>query len=68
MVAAVEALANARIRLTLAERRYQTGVGAIIELGDAQLAFTNAAAQEVGARFTVATTRAQLLKAIGGTG
>ena len=68
LVAAVEALANARIRLNLAERRYQTGVGSAIELGDAQVALTNAAAQEVGARFNIATARAQLLKAIGESG
>jgi outer membrane protein TolC len=58
-----EALENARSRLRLAERRYQTGVGDVIELGDAQLAFTNAAAQEVGARFNVSIARAQRVKA-----
>jgi outer membrane protein len=65
LVAATEALDNARIRLRLAERRYETGVGDIIELGDAQLALTSAASQEVAARFTVSIARAQLLKAIG---
>jgi len=68
LIAAGEALENARIRLRLAERRYQTGVGDVIELGDAQLALTNAAAQEVTARFNVAIGRAQLIKAVGGTG
>ncbi len=68
LVAAGEALENARLRLKLAERRYQTGVGDVIELGDAQVALTNAAAQEVSARFNVAIARAQLIKAIGGTG
>jgi outer membrane protein len=63
--AAEEALTNARIRLRLAERRYQTGVGSVIELSDAQVAATAAAAQEVGARFNLAIARAQLLKAIG---
>jgi outer membrane protein len=67
LVAAGEALENARIRLRLAERRYQTGVGDVIELGDAQVALTNAAAQEVGARFNVSVARAQLLKALGET-
>src|SRR5262249_2651286 len=43
--AADEALTNARERLRLAEGRYQTGVGNIIELGDAQVAVTSAAAQ-----------------------
>jgi outer membrane protein len=66
LVAAGEALDNARLRLRLAERRYQTGVGDVIELGDAQLAMTNAAAQEVTAHFNVAIGRAQLLKALGG--
>src|SRR5262249_33071841 len=47
--AAEEALTNARERLRLAEGRYQTGVGNIIELGDAQVALTNAAAQKVQA-------------------
>jgi len=68
LVAAGEALENARIRLRLAERRYQTGIGDVIELGDAQLAFTNAAAQEVTARFNVSIGRAQLIKAAGGPG
>src|SRR5262252_102149 len=66
LVAAEQALDNARIRLRLAERRYQTGVGDVIELGDAQVALTNAAAQEVGARFNVSIGRAQLIKAVGG--
>jgi outer membrane protein len=67
VVAAEEALENARVRLRLAERRYQTGVGSVIELGDAQVALTNAAAQEVVARSNVEIARALLIKAIGGT-
>ncbi len=66
LVASEQALENARVRLHLAERRYQTGVGDVIELGDAQLALTNAAAQEVTARFNVSIGRAQLIKAVGG--
>jgi outer membrane protein len=65
VVAAGEALVNARERLRLAEGRYQAGVGNIIELGDAQVALTNAAAQKVQADYNVSTARAQLLKAIG---
>ena len=65
LVAANEALTNARLRLRLAERRYETGVGSVIELSDAQVAATKAAAQEVVARFTEAIARAMLLKAIG---
>ncbi|MBL8957842.1 MAG: TolC family protein [Myxococcaceae bacterium] len=60
-----EALQAARERLKLAEGRYETGVGNIIELGDAQLALTNAAAQQVRADFNVSTARAQLLRTLG---
>jgi len=60
-----DALANTRDRLRLAEGRYQTGVGNIIELGDAQVAATAAAAQSVQAQYQVFTARAQLLKALG---
>ena len=63
--AAQDALANTRDRLRLAEGRYQTGVGNIIELGDAQVAATAAAAQFVQAQYQVFTARAQLLKALG---
>ena len=60
-----EALVNAREQLRLAEGRYQSGVGSIIELGDAQIAATSAAAQVVQADFNLATARAQLLTALG---
>ena len=63
--AAGEALRNARERLKLAEGRYQQGIGSIIELGDAQVALTTAAAQSVQADYRVATARAQLAKALG---
>ena len=63
--AANEALVNAREQLRLAEGRYQAGVGSIIELGDSQVAATNAAAQEVQADFNLSTARAQLLSALG---
>ncbi|HZS36906.1 MAG TPA: TolC family protein [Polyangia bacterium] len=63
--ASAEALFNARERLRLAEGRYQAGVGSVIELGDAQVALTNAAAQRVQAEYNLATARAQLLKALG---
>ncbi len=46
-----DALANTRDRLRLAEGRYTTGVGSIIELGDAQVALTTAAAQRVSAQY-----------------
>jgi outer membrane protein len=60
-----EALANARARLGLAEGRYEAGVGNAIELGDAQLALTSAAAQRVQSDYTLAIARAQLLSALG---
>jgi outer membrane protein len=62
--AAAEALVNARERLRLAEGRYQIGAGSIIELGDAQVALTSAAAQKVQADYTLASARAQLLAAL----
>ncbi len=63
--AAEDALTNARDRLRLAEGRYQSGVGSIIELGDAQIALTNAASQKVQAQYNLSTARAQLLAALG---
>ena len=63
--AAVEAEVNAREQLRLAEGRYAAGVGSIIELGDAQVAETTAAAQRVQADYNVSTARAQLLNALG---
>ena len=60
-----DGLVAARQRLDLAEGRYETGVGSAIELGDAQVAVTNAAAQVVQADFRLSTARAQLLKALG---
>ncbi|HEY4188189.1 MAG TPA: TolC family protein [Polyangia bacterium] len=65
--AADDAVANTRDRLRLAEGRYQTGVGSIIELGDAQVAQTAAAVQRVQAEYQLFTARAQLLKALGRT-
>jgi outer membrane protein len=65
VIAADEALVNANEQLRLAEGRYKTGVGSIIELGDAQVAQTSAAAQKIQAEFNLSTARAQLLKALG---
>jgi outer membrane protein len=65
--AADEALASAREQLRLAEQRFATGVGNIIELDDAQVAYTSAAAQVVQARYNLASARAQLLAALGRT-
>jgi outer membrane protein len=65
--AAEDAVTSAREQLRLAEQRYATGVGSIIELNDAQVAYTTAAAQLVQARYSLATARAQLLAALGRT-
>jgi outer membrane protein len=65
--AADDALSSAREQLRLAEQRYATGVGSIIELNDAQVTYTTAAAQVVSARYGLATARAQLLAALGRT-
>ena len=63
--AAEDAVFNAQERLRLAEKRYETGVGNIIELADAQLALTNAEAQKVQAEYNLASARARLLQALG---
>jgi outer membrane protein len=65
LVAANEALENARIREKLAEGRYQAGVGNAIELSDAVLALANAGGQRVSAQLNVETARSQLLRALG---
>lgn len=65
--AAEDAVTSAREQLRLAEQRYATGVGSIIELNDAQVAYTTAAAQLVQARYQLASARAQLLAALGRT-
>jgi outer membrane protein len=62
---AEEAVSNTRERLTLAEGRYSSGVGNVIELSDAQVAYTNARAQLVLAQFNLAAARAQLMTALG---
>jgi len=64
---AEDAQTSAREQLRLAEQRYATGVGNIIELNDAQVAYTSAAAQLVQARYGLASARAQLLAALGRT-
>jgi outer membrane protein len=63
--AAHEAAVNALVRLQLAQGRYQAGVGSAIELGDSQVAHASADAQEVQAKFNLATARAKLLRALG---
>ena len=63
--ASQDALDSSREQLRLAEQRFATGVGNIIELNDAQVTYTTAAAQVVQARFGLASARAQLLAALG---
>jgi len=63
--AAEDALASAHDQLRLAEGRYETGVGSIIELTDAQVAYTSAGQQKVQTEYNLASARAQLLKALG---
>jgi outer membrane protein len=65
LLAVEEALLNARERLRLAEGRYQTGAGSVIELADAQIGTASAAAQRVAADYNLASARAQLMKALG---
>ena len=65
LVASGEALKGAQARLRMADGRYAAGVGSIIELSDAELAFELAGAQEVGAEYDLATARAALCLALG---
>jgi outer membrane protein len=65
IAAAQEAVTNAREQLRLAEARYANGLGSAIELGDAQVASSSAAAQDVQARFNLSSARAQLMAALG---
>jgi outer membrane protein len=60
-------LGQARENLALAEGRYQSGAGSIIELTDAQAALTGARGQAVRAGFDVGAARARLLRALGGS-
>lgn len=63
--AAREAEAAGRERLRLAEARYQAGAGSILELSDAQLGATTAAAKVVQAELALSVARASIAKALG---
>jgi len=65
IVAARDARENAKERLRLAEGRYESGVGSIIELDDAAVAALSAGAQLVQAEYNLASARAGLLSALG---
>jgi outer membrane protein TolC len=60
-----QTLVEARENLDIAEGRYSTGVGNIIELTDAQVSLTSAQANNVQALYSYKTAVAQLEKAIG---
>lgn len=63
--ATVQALINAQEQLRLAEGRYTTGLGNAVELSDAQVAASTAAAQRVQSQYSLSLARAQLLYALG---
>ena len=60
-----QTLRQAQENLDLAEGRYRTGVGNIIEVTDAQVSLTLARASHIQALYTHKTAVAQLEKAIG---
>ncbi len=63
--AAQDGVVNAHEQLRLAEGRYQSGVGNIIELGDAQVAYTNSQVQQIQAQFNLNSARSTLLAKLG---
>lgn len=65
IAAARDARINAQERLRLAEGRYESGVGSIIELDDAAVAALAAGAQLVQAEYNLSAARAGLLAALG---
>lgn len=63
---AEQTLAASRAELDLAQKRYDAGLGSIIELTDAQRRFTEDGAQSVKALADSATAKAALGRAVGG--
>lgn len=57
---------NAQEQLSLAQGRYETGMGNIVELSDAQLALTEARFAEIEASLNLSLSRADLISAIAG--
>lgn len=57
---------NAEEQLNLAQARYDTGLGNIVELSDAQLALTQAKFDEIEANLTLSLARANLIAAVAG--
>jgi len=64
---AIKAEQAAKENLELAEGRYQTGYGNIIELTDAQTLWTNSQAQEITTRYDYQMAAARLTSAVGRT-
>jgi outer membrane protein len=65
VVVADRAVVSAEERLRLAEGRYATGAGDILELDDAQVTQANALAQRVQAEYDLQSARARLRRAVG---
>ena len=65
LASAGAAVVNAHEQLRLAEGRFRTGVGSIIELGDAQVAYTTAEVQLISAQYTLNNARATLMAKLG---
>jgi outer membrane protein len=65
LATSAEVVSLNRERLVLAEGRYQTGIGTLLELSDAQVALTTALAQNVQAEYNLSIARAQLVRALG---
>jgi len=61
LATATNLVENTREQLRLAEGRYETGAGPLIDLEDAQAALQEALGQQIQAEFSLATARAQLL-------
>lgn len=57
---------NAARQLELAEGRYETGLGNIVELSDAQLAYTEAQLDEIDAALQLSLARVTLVSAVAG--
>jgi outer membrane protein len=67
IVKAEQTLAASRAELDLAQERYQTGLGSIIELIDAQRRYTTDRAASVQALADFSTAKAALARSVGGT-
>jgi outer membrane protein TolC len=65
VVAAESLLRAATERRTLANGRFESGLGTVLELSDAELSYVNARAQQVQAGFDLGIARARLDKAMG---